>query len=113
MTTAPVVEPVTAPMPVETVDPTRRDPGPFQAKLHALHLLLADKQSRGDIAPAFFDEEARYLDQIGSDEQSAAQANGGYLTVAQEINLMQQLQDVEGEITDAAADNSPANQSPA
>src|SRR5258706_1179857 len=93
----PVIESV--PMPVTTGnDSLHRELAAVDAKLHALHLLLVDKQTHGEIGANFFDEETRYLDKIEHHEQSAADANGGYLTVAQENSLLQQLQDVENEI---------------
>jgi hypothetical protein len=99
---APTPVPFSAPIPAATdTDFSHRELTVVDAKLHALHLLLADKQTRGEIGPNFFDEETRYLAQIERHEQSAADANGGYLTVAQENSLLRQLQDVENEINRA------------
>jgi hypothetical protein len=95
-----------APNPVGTVnDPSRRDLTAVDARLHELHLLLNDKQSWGRIGSDFYDEENRYLAQIESREQSAANANGGYLTVAQENTFLQQLQNIENEINQTTANN--------
>src|SRR5882672_7751950 len=94
---SPVSEPLTAPVTTDNESP-RRPLTAVEAELHALHLLLVDKQTRGEIAADFFDEETRYLSQIEHHEQSAADTNGGYLTVEQENALLQQLQDVENEI---------------
>jgi hypothetical protein len=97
-----LVQPVYAIIPQPLAAPAPaiagRDLTAVDAKLHALHLLLVDKQTRGEIGVNFFDEETRYLDQIEHHEQSAADTNGGYLTEAQENSLLQQLQDVENEI---------------
>jgi hypothetical protein len=86
-------------------DSSRRELTAVDTRLHDLHLLLGDKQARGEIGANFFDEETRYLTQLEAREQSAANANGGYLTEAQENSLLQQLQDVENEINQTIANN--------
>jgi hypothetical protein len=86
-------------------DSSRRDLKVVDDRLHALHLYLDDKQSRGEIGANFFDEETRYLTQLEQREQSTADANGGYLTVAQENSFLQQLQAVETEINQTIANN--------
>lgn len=105
---APNPFPTPAPAPARTLDP---EPPPVATeeglrrvltwvddRLHRLHLLLNDKHASGEITADFFDEELRILAQIERREQSASDANGGYLTVAQENLLIQNLQDVENEI---------------
>jgi hypothetical protein len=102
-----IPQPLVAPAPVSEFEPTpvttdnespHRELTAVDAKLHDLHLLLVDKQAHGEIGTSFFDEETRYLAQIEQHEQSSANANGGYLTIAQENSLLQQLRDVENEI---------------
>jgi hypothetical protein len=94
------------PTPVSTDDnSSRRDLTAVDSRLHEVHLLLNDKQSGGHIASDFYDEESRYLAQIESQEQSTANANGGYLTVAQENTFLQQLQNIENEINQNVANN--------
>jgi hypothetical protein len=109
-----IPEPVLTPAPPIASIPTsfgtdndfsRRELTAVDTRLHDLHLLLDDKQSQGQIGASFFDEENRYLAQIQDREQSAANANGGYLTEAQENSLLQQLQDVENEINNAPSNN--------
>jgi len=96
-----IPQPIAAP-PSDTL---RRELTMVDAKLHALHLFLNDRQARGEIEANFFDEEMRYLAQIEDHEKSAADVNGGYLTEAQESALLQQLQDVEREINSTVSNN--------
>jgi hypothetical protein len=103
-------QPLSAPAPVSVPVPTdndlpHRELTAVEAKLHALHLLLVDKQTHSEVGAAFFDEETRYLAEIEHNEQSAADRNGGYLTVAQEDLLLHQLQDVENEINENISTN--------
>jgi len=90
--------PAPPPDPVATPDGPRRDLSVVDDRLHQVHLLLNDKHAHGEITADFFDEEIRLLAGIERHEQSDADANGDFLSVAQETTLLQKLQDVENEI---------------
>jgi hypothetical protein len=81
-----------------TDDGLRRELTWVDDRLHRIHLLLNDKHAGGEITADYFDEEIRRLAEIERREQTAADANGGYLTTVQENSLMQKLQDIENEI---------------
>jgi hypothetical protein len=97
-TPAPAPSPAPEPPPVMTDDGLRRELTWVDDRLHRIHLLLNDKHAGGEITADYFDEEIRRLAEIERREQTAADANGGYLTTVQENSLMQKLQDIENEI---------------
>lgn len=90
--------PAADPEPVTPYDGPHRELTLVDNRLHRIHLLLNDRHATGDISPDNFDEEIRLLTTIEHREQSEADTNGGYLTVAEENSLLQELQDTENEI---------------
>jgi hypothetical protein len=83
-------------------DSDHRDLSAVDDRLHVLHLKLNEEQTNQSITADFYDEENRYLHQIERREDDFSNANGGYLSSAQESTLLDQLQKIETELNIAS-----------